>query len=104
MKFNMEKFKEFVKDEPIGLTKPMSFEFTYGCIANSLTINGIEEADLTDAQRRNVIHRIFQWYRKHPEHLNPLLQYFVETHCDDYEQSEPCEHCGDIITTFKLEI
>ena len=104
MKFNMEKFKEFVKDEPIGLTKPMSFVFTYWCISNSLTINGIEEADLTDAQRRVVIHRIFQWYRKHPEHLNPLLQYFVETHCDDYEQSEPCEQCGDIITTFKLEI
>ncbi len=104
MKFNMEKFKEIVKDEPIGLMKPMRLEFSYGCLANSLSVNDIEEADLTDAQRRIVIHRIFSWYRNHPEHLNPLLQYFVETHCDDYEQSEPCECCGDIVTTYKLEI
>lgn len=104
MKFNMEKFKQMVKDGPIGLTKPMSLEYSYGCLVNSLSVNGIQEIDLTDNQRKIVIHRIFSWYRKHPEHLNPLLQYFVETHCDDYEQSEPCEQCGDCVTTFKMEI
>lgn len=57
----MGKFKETVKDEPIGLMKPMRLEFSYGCLANSLSVNDIEEADLTDAQRRIVIHRIFSW-------------------------------------------
>lgn len=104
MKFNMDKFKEFVKDEPIGLMKPMSLEFSYGCLANSLSVNGIQEIDLTDAQRKVVIHRIFSWYRKHPEALNNLLQYFIETHCDDYDCTEPCECCGDMVTTYKMEI
>lgn len=52
--FFKDKFKEIVKDEPIGLMKPMRLEFSYGCLANSLSVNDIEEADLTDAQRRIV--------------------------------------------------
>lgn len=104
MKFNMDKFKELVKDEPIGLTKPMELEYAYGCLANSLSVNGIQEIDLTDAQRNVVIHKIFMWYKKHPEALNNLLQYFIETHCDDYDCTEPCEECGDSVTTYKMEI
>lgn len=100
----MYKFKELVKDEPIGLTKPMELEYAYGCLANSLSVNGIQEVDLTDKQRKEVINRIFQWYDKHPDALNNLLQYFIETHCDDYDCTEPCECCGDMVTTYKMEI
>lgn len=82
----------------------MKLIYSYGCLANSLSVNGIQEIDLTDAQRKVVIHRIFAWYRKHPEALNNLLQYFIETHCDDYDCTEPCECCGDMVTTYKMKI
>ena len=82
----------------------MKLIYSYGCLANSLSVNGIQEIDLTDQQRKEVINRIFQWYKKHPEALNNLLQYFIETHCDDYDCTEPCECCGDMVTTYKMEI
>lgn len=104
MNFNMDKFKEFVVDEPIGLLKPLELVYSYGCLVNELSVNGIQEIDLTDAQRKIVIHKIFMWYKKHPEALNGLLQYFIETHCDDYDCTEPCECCGDMVTTYKMEI
>lgn len=82
----------------------MKLIYSYGCLANELSINGISEIDLTDKQRKEVINRIFQWYDKHPAALNDLLQYFIETHCDDYDCTEPCECCGDMVTTYKMEI
>lgn len=82
----------------------MKLVYSYGCLANELSVNGISEIDLTDKQRKKVINRIFQWYEKHPDALNGLLQYFIETHCDDYDCTEPCECCGDMVTTYKMEI
>lgn len=76
----------------------------YGYIADSLTVNGIQEVDLTDTQRKIVIHKVFMWYKKHPEVLNGLLKDFLELHSDDYDYSEPCECCGDVVTTYKMEI
>lgn len=82
----------------------MKLIYSYGCLANELSVNGISEIDLTDKQRKEVINRIFQWYDKHSEELNGLLQYFIETHCDDYDCTEPCECCGDMVTTYEMEI
>ena len=82
----------------------MKLIYSYGCLANELSVNGILEIDLTDKQRKEVINRIFQWYEKQPDALNVLLQYFIETHCDDYDCTEPCECCGDMVTTYKMEI
>jgi hypothetical protein len=82
----------------------MKLIYSYGCLANELSVNGIQEVDLTDKQRKEVINRIFQWYDNHPAALNNLLQYFIETHCDDYDCTEPCECCGDMVTTYKMEI
>lgn len=105
MGFNKEKFMEFVVEEPISMFNPMNMVYSYGCMSNELSVNGINEIDMTDSQRKNVIHKIFMWYRKHPEHLNNLLQYFIEAHYDEYDCSDkPCECCGDVVTTFKLTI
>ena len=102
--FNKEKFMEFVTEEPISMFRPMNMIYSYGCIANELSVNNINEIDMTDSQRQNVIHKIFMWYKKHPGHLNNLLQYFIEVNAEDYDMSKPCECCGDIVTTFKLTI
>lgn len=105
MGFNKEKFMEFVVEEPVSMFNPMNMVYSYGCMANELSVNGVNEVDMTDSQRQNVIHKMFMWYKKHPEHLNELLQYFIEAHYEDYEYSDkPCECCGDVVTTFKLTI
>ena len=106
MTFNKEKFMEFVEETPrISLFNPIELEYSYGCMANSLSLNGIEEIDLTDSERKHVIHKIFAWYRKHPEELNNLLQYFIESNYTEYKYSDkPCECCGDIIETYKMTL
>lgn len=103
MTFNQEKFMEFVEEPRISMFRPIKLEYSRGCMANSLSLNGIEEIDLTDDERKQVIHKIFAWYRKHPKELNNLLQYFIESNYNDYQCSEkPCECCGDIIETYKM--
>lgn len=102
--FNKEKFMEFVTEEPISIFRPMNMIYSYGCIANELSVNGINEIDMTDSQRQNVIHKIFMWYKKHPENLNNLLQYFIETHYEDYELGNVCSCCGDCVSTFRMTI
>lgn len=103
--FNKDKFMEHVINEPIGLFKPLDMVYSYGCMADELSVNNISEIDMDDSQRKVIIHRIMHWYKKHPEHLNNLLQYFIEAHYDNYEVSnKPCECCGDLVTTYKLTI
>jgi hypothetical protein len=83
----------------------LSMIYQYGCTANELSVNDINEIDLTDEERLVVINRIFKWYKEHKDELNNLLQFFIGTQYDDYETSdEPCECCGDYIETFKLTI
>jgi hypothetical protein len=101
MGFNKDKFMEHVTDELIGLFKPMNMVYSYGCLANELSVNGISEIDMTDSQRKLVIHKIMHWYKNNPNELNGLLQYFIETHSDDTDLSDICEQCGDRVITFK---
>lgn len=104
MPFNKEKFLEHVVDEPIGLFKPLDMVYSYGCMANELSVNGISEIDMDDSQRKSIIHKIMMWYKKHPAELNNLLQYFIETYADDYDMSDVCEQCGDRVITYKLTL
>lgn len=105
MAFNKEKFMEHVVDEPIGLFKPLNMVYSYGCMANELSVNGVNEIDMTDSQRKVIIHKMMMWYKKHPDELNNLLQYFIETHADDYYiDDKPCECCGDRVCTYKMTL
>lgn len=105
MGFNKDKFMEFVVDEPIGLFKPMKLKMVTGCIYDSLTVNDIEEINLNDNQRKVILHRIYTWYRKHPEQLNNLLRYFIESTYNTVSVSEkPCGCCGDFMETYEMEI
>ena len=83
----------------------LNLVYSYGCTANELSINDINEIDLTDEERLIVIEKIFKWYKNNPQELNNLLQFFIETQYDDYESTdEPCQCCGDYISTFKMTI
>lgn len=82
----------------------MKLELTFGCIANSLNVDGIEEINMTDDQRKEVIKRIFEWYMERPNCLNSLLRDFLILYADEVDWREPCECCGDTIETYKMEI
>lgn len=80
-----------------------------GCIADSLTAEfdgeDIEEIDMTDEQRMEVIEKIADWMKKNPDQLNYVMQDFIETFADDYEHDpKPCECCGDTVYTWTWDI
>jgi hypothetical protein len=81
----------------------MKIVMTLGCIADSLTIDGVEEPNLTDDKRQEVIDRCVK--KIEPRDLNEFLQWLLMRHYDDYECSDlPCECCGDYIDMYTLEI
>lgn len=51
MTFNKEKFMEFVESPRISIFNPIKLEYSYGCIANSLSCNGVQEIDLTENEK-----------------------------------------------------
>lgn len=71
-----------------------------GCVCNSLTVDGVEEIDLTEAQRREVIGKLSAYIANNMKtgDLNCFLQYFIDFFGDGKCISdEPCECCGDLI-------
>ena len=82
----------------------MKLEYVSGCICDSLSINGKEEIDLTDEQRKQVIEKIGVFISKaSPDKLNYMLQYLVPEF-GEFEDLGHCECCGDWITKYTLEL
>lgn len=75
-----------------------------GCLAFSLNIDGKEEIDMTDNERMQVIDKIYEWMKRHPELLNNILQ-DLSSSFGEYNviNNEPCECCGDIIDEYVLD-
>ena len=82
----------------------MKLAMTTGCIADSLTVDGVEEINLSTPQRKRAMRNLASWYIKHPEHLNSLLQHTLELYGEEEYNEHPCSCCGDTITTYELEI
>ena len=79
----------------------MKLELIRGCICGSLNVDGTEEIDLTDDQRKEVLKKIFEHLK--PEDLNYVMQDLIETF-GEYSCGEPCECCGDFVETWTWEI
>lgn len=77
-----------------------------GCIAFSLTVDGVEEIDLNDEKRKEVLMKIGQYISNLPtDDLNCYLSHFIDYFGDEkLISSEPCECCGDWIYETKIEI
>ena len=80
----------------------MKIQMTRGCIANSLTVDGKEEIDLSDNERQEVLRHIFEHLKA--QDLNYVLQDPVETFGEYEPDDEPCETCGDYVETYTWEI
>lgn len=78
---------------------PIVIERVEGCTAGSLNIDGIEEIDMTDEQRQQYLLKIYQWFAKHPDQFNYLLQALTD-HFGEYDSDDHvCECCGDTVST-----
>lgn len=84
----------------------MKLEYVSGCTANSLTVNGTEEIDLTPEQRKEAWKKLCLWLaEKDGSDLNNFLQYILETYGEYKSLSdEPCECCGDWVNSYSLTI
>lgn len=85
----------------------MILKQTTGCVCDSLTVDDVEEIDLTDEQRRQVILKISEYIANQmsPGDLNCFLQYFIDFFGNGQCISEePCECCGDRVYETTLVI
>lgn len=78
----------------------MKIQMTRGCIANSLTVDGKEEIDLSDNERLEVLRHIFEHLRA--QDLNYVLQDLVETF-GEYEVDE-IPHPSSVIPSLSRDL
>lgn len=84
---------------------PVEFIKREGCTAGSLSVDGIEEIDMNNSQRKALTKRFCKWLEEHPEQFNYFLQEIIPALGDyTHEDSKPCECCGDIVTEYTLVI
>lgn len=74
-------------------------------MAYDLTVDGKSEIHMTDQERFEVIDKIGEWLKRHPENLNNLISDLAENF-GDYESvvDEPCECCGDTVYSETLDL
>ncbi len=81
----------------------MKLEYTEGCTCDSLSVDGVESIDMDINDFKDVLHELLD----RETDLGTLQQVFTtlmvqqgEYECSD----EPCDQCGDYVTTYTLEI
>lgn len=85
----------------------MILKQTTGCVCDSLTVDDVEEIDLTDEQRRQVILKISEYIANQmkTDDLNCFLQHFIDFFGEERCISEePCDCCGDWVYETTLVI
>ena len=79
----------------------MKIEYTSGCTAYSLNVDGVETVDMDKQDVKNVIKKLVDT-EKDLGVLQMLLEYLMESQ-GEYEDLGQCETCGDHITRYTLE-
>lgn len=84
----------------------MKLNLTTGCICDSLTVDGVEEVDMTESLRTETKVKLLTWLAEHPEKLdlNQMLQQILPEYGEYDSSGEPCECCGDYVNEWNLEI
>jgi hypothetical protein len=80
----------------------MKLKMVEGCMCDSLTVDGIEEIEMTDEKRQETINKIMESLE--PKDLNYLLQWYLPIFGDYECDNTPCECCGDVVTKYSLDI
>jgi hypothetical protein len=85
----------------------MILKQTTGCTCASLTVDNVEEINLTKEQRKEVIQKISEYIANQmkTDDLNCFLQYFIDFFGNEKcISNEPCECCGDLVYESTLVI
>lgn len=98
-KIGAEKLREIAVKQRIDIAHPMELSYDDGYITYNVFVNGIEESDLNDTERRAVIQRVMRYYKNNPSKLRDLLQFFIK-----HEEYEICEKNFTQLGTFKIKI
>ena len=80
----------------------MELKKTIGCVAFSLSVDGVEEINLTDEERQEVLNKIFNKLK--PDDLNYVLQALIPIFGEYESDGIPCECCGDIVEEYTWKI
>lgn len=76
-----------------------------GCIVNFLGIDGKAEVKMTDEERLEYFKKICEKIPTLDEYwFNYFLQWVTQTFGEFEMDPEPCECCGDYVTTYTLEM
>ena len=81
----------------------MKLEYTSGCICDSLSVDGVETIDMSPDKLREVIHELVD-REQDLAVLQDLFMSCVQSQGEYSSSDEPCECCGDFVTTYTLEI
>lgn len=88
----------------------MEIKIVTGCICDSMTVDGIEEADMTDEQRKETLKKLGEFIATlGPENLNYILQSLEgwplrEGIVKSEVSKDACSSCGDHIYTTTITI
>lgn len=81
----------------------MKLELITGFIANSLEADGEDIYEMSKHQQSEIILKILDKLEPTVGYLN-IIKSLIEDHYDDVDFSDPCDQCGDTVSTYKLEI
>ena len=73
-------------------------ELVEGCIAGSLTFNDEDEYLMTEERRQEVLETVKSCLTTRD--LGHLLKYLATEYGDYESDTEPCECCGDYVSTW----
>jgi hypothetical protein len=82
----------------------MTLKLVEGCVNSSISVDGIEETDLTEKQRLDTIDALHAWMKEHPECLNTILQDVIPQYGTYYTYDIICEQCGSLTEEWTLNI
>ena len=82
----------------------MELEMVRGCVCDSLTVDGVEEIDLTDEKRKEVLKALGDYITNLPtSELNNLMQLLLD-YFGEYEDLGHCDCCGSWIDKNTLKL
>ena len=81
----------------------MKLEYTYGCICDSLSVDGVETIDMNIDDLKSVVHKLVD-REQDIAVLQDLFTSCMQSQAECESSDEPCECCGDFIDTYTLEI
>lgn len=81
----------------------MNLVLTRGCTANNLEYGDDSLYDMDNIAQYEVLKKLIDVIAIKQDLIN-IIETLIESYYTDCSYSDPCEQCGDIVTTYEIEI